>query len=501
MPVRRDGTNGADYFSSAPGAPPGAIAFDNGDTLEGGLGDDSYHLSFAPGVTSTVVVREPANAGYDLVIFDYVGQPPGTLQAYVVPAGVETAVAGPNAADAWYGITGNALDNRISVSSAQGVAWRNTANGGAGNDLVWAGSGRTRLEGGGGNDILTMDVSIAPGQVSDVEAVGGSGFDIVLVRSNGPHPGIALSLAKQGAAQALPGGTVTITQVEHLWIATPSNGAEAADTLIGNGAANLMLASSGHDSLNGGNGNDTLYGDTAGDIGLLPSAWLDQVHGFFVYGFAWMPGNDTLNGGAGDDLMSGGGARDSLLGGAGNDTLLGWLPPPDPLLPNRWTSAEDVAQAVATYQPDGADTLNGQDGNDRVEGGAGNDRLFGGTGNDTLIGGAGQDTISTEAGADVVRLLAPAEGHDRITGFTLGQDRLEISAAGFGGGLVAGEDLAARFFNGTLPAGTAPGALLYTAANGRLTWDANGSAAGGTVLIAIFDARLALTAADVAVIA
>ncbi len=501
MPVRRFGTNGADYFSNAPGAPPGAIGFDNGDTLLGGLGDDTYHLYFAPGVTPTVVVREAANAGFDVVVFDYAAQPPGTLQTYVVPAAVETAVAGPSVADGWYTITGNALDNRISVSSPQDVAWRNTGSGGAGNDLVWAGSGRTRLEGGSGNDILTMDVSMAPGSTSDVEAVGGSGFDILLVRSNELHPGVSLSLAKQGVAQALPGGTVTFTQMEHLWMATASSGAEAADTLIGNGGANLLLASSGHDSLNGGNGNDTLYGDTAGDIGLLPSAWLDQAHGFFVYGFAWTPGNDTLAGGAGDDFLSGGGAQDSLLGGTGNDTLLGWLPPPDPLLPDRWTSAEDVAQAVATYQPDGADTLYGQDGNDRIEGGAGNDRLHGGNGNDTLIGGAGKDTITTDAGADVVRILAPAEGYDRISAFTPGEDLLEISAAGFGAGLVAGEDLGARYFTSALPPGTAPGALLYTAGNGRLTWDANGSAAGGGVLIAIFNAGLALTAADISVIA
>lgn len=53
MPMRRIGTNGADIFSNAPVPGFGAIVFENGDTLQGGLGDDTYRLYFAAGVTPT----------------------------------------------------------------------------------------------------------------------------------------------------------------------------------------------------------------------------------------------------------------------------------------------------------------------------------------------------------------------------------------------------------------------------------------------------------------
>jgi Ca2+-binding RTX toxin-like protein len=85
------------------------------------------------------------------------------------------------------------------------------------------------------------------------------------------------------------------------------------------------------------------------------------------------------------------------------------------------------------------DSIAGFAGNDLIFGLAGNDSLSGGFSNDTLVGGAGNDTLLGGIGADTFRFILPTDGIDTIQDFTLSDnDRIEISAVGFGGGLVAG---------------------------------------------------------------
>lgn len=81
----------------------------------------------------------------------------------------------------------------------------------------------------------------------------------------------------------------------------------------------------------------------------------------------------------------------------------------------------------------GDDDLSGGRGADHLSGGTGDDLLRGGAGADTLIGGAGSDTLTGGAGADVFVIRAPSDsltgaGRDVITGFTPGQDRIDLSA-------------------------------------------------------------------------
>ena len=107
-------------------------------------------------------------------------------------------------------------------------------------------------------------------------------------------------------------------------------------------------------------------------------------------------GRDTLRGDAGHDVMLAGGGDDLLLGGAGNDLL------------------------------------RGDRGDDRLEGGSGADRLYGQQGDDILVGGAGADIMAGGLGADVFVFTRPSDSArgaaDRITDFTPGQDRLDLSA-------------------------------------------------------------------------
>jgi Ca2+-binding RTX toxin-like protein len=75
-------------------------------------------------------------------------------------------------------------------------------------------------------------------------------------------------------------------------------------------------------------------------------------------------------------------------------------------------------------------TLTGGTGPDVLTGGAGSDSLAAGAGRDVLIDGAGSDTLAGGAGADVFVLSADGQA-DRITDFTPGEDRLDLSAWAF----------------------------------------------------------------------
>ncbi|KAM3116138.1 PA14 domain-containing protein [Phormidesmis sp. 146-33] len=123
------------------------------------------------------------------------------------------------------------------------------------------------------------------------------------------------------------------------------------------------------------------------------------------------------------------------------------------------------------------DTLIGNAGVNQLDGGLGNDRLVGGGGFDQLTGGGGNDTF-------VYRNLT--EGGDLITDFTA-TDTFEISAVGFGSGLVAGVSLSLSaaatgvLVNGNVALGNGP-TFLYS--NGVLRFDADGRGAGSEVTIA-----------------
>lgn len=100
----------------------------------------------------------------------------------------------------------------------------------------------------------------------------------------------------------------------------------------------------------------------------------------------------------------------------------------------RARDGDDLLQGLG-----GNDRLRGDRGNDTLEGGLGDDRLNGGKGNDTLLGGDGNDRIDGDAGDDLLTGGAGSDrfkfdlrgGHDTITDFTNGEDRLDFTNFGF----------------------------------------------------------------------
>ncbi|MFM6353015.1 MAG: Calx-beta domain-containing protein, partial [Dolichospermum sp.] len=116
--------------------------------------------------------------------------------------------------------------------------------------------------------------------------------------------------------------------------------------------------------------------------------------------------------------------------------------------PNETISLQLVAGTGYTIGTTAAQiaTIINDDGTRRHVGTNGNDVLLGTTANDYLIGGAGDDNLTGGAGGDLFSFATANLGNDRIMDFDPGQDTILVSAAGFGGGLIAGDTITAAQF-------------------------------------------------------
>ncbi|MFM6041758.1 MAG: calcium-binding protein, partial [Dolichospermum sp.] len=142
-------------------------------------------------------------------------------------------------------------------------------------------------------------------------------------------------------------------------------------------------------------------------------------------------------------------------------------------------------------------TIINDDGTRRHVGTNGKDVLLGTTANDYLIGGAGDDNLTGGAGGDLFSFATANLGNDRIMDFDPGQDTILVSAAGFGGGLIAGDTItAAQFFLGST-ATNASQRFIYNSTNGALWFDVDGNGSQVGKQIATLNTGLALTFEDI----
>ncbi len=153
----------------------------------------------------------------------------------------------------------------------------------------------------------------------------------------------------------------------------------------------------------------------------------------------------TLLGLAGNDFMIGGAGNDKFDGGAGINTVSYHNAKGPVTVDLSITTAQDTGSAghdtLVNIQnligSDFGDHLTGNSQANVITGGAGNDVINGGGGNDTLIGGLGNNTLTGGDGADTFKYLAGNTGHDTITDFTVGTDKLDLSQLLQGDGATA----------------------------------------------------------------
>jgi len=446
------------------------------DTLQGGLGDDSYEV-----VGNADTVIEAVNEGTDTItlIGDW-----NRGWSYTLPNNVENLIV----ADAGVTVlaartfTGNALNNVIIGDQH----WLNSIDGGLGADTMIGGTfSDTYLVDNTGDIVIeTNSVAVDTVMSSVSFALGRNVENLTLTGTgaiNGTGNELDNVLTGNSAANVLTGGAGndtyvigagdTIVEVAGQGIDTVStdqsfalNGAwegilenvtlagTGAINATGNAGNNVLTGNSGNNVLDGGAGADQLIGglgdDTyvfgAGDtivendqaFGGIDTVITDQT---FVLGFGL--DNLTLTGAAAingtgnelDNVLTGNSAANVLTGGLGNDTYVvdgadtivelageGWA---DTVVASvSWALSAELENLTLT----GTTAINGT-------GNAQDNVLTGNSGANVLTGGTGNDTYIVDAGDTVVELAN--QGTDQVmsaASFVLGANVESLTLTGTG---------------------------------------------------------------------
>lgn len=213
-----------------------------------------------------------------------------------------------------------------------------------------------------------------------------------------------------------------------------------------------------------------------------------------------MQGNDSFVGTAGDETFLGGAGINLVDYGASVTAVQ-----VDLVLGRATGQGHDTLASIQNLRGSAfGDSLAGDGAANLLAGQGGADSLSGGAGDDTLVGGVGADQLAGGAGADVFRYGAATEGGDRLLGYVGSADQIEVSAAGFGFGLVAGMDLVATGHYAASKAGMAKGVapqFVYNTTTHQLLWDDDGRGADAAVLIVDLTGAKGWSGGEITVIA
>ena len=312
-----------------------------------------------------------------------------------------------------------------------------------------AGLTNLNINGGGGDDLLTIDLSNGPLPFNITFNGGAGGFDSLIVTGlddSGDFSAFTANYSNRndGNIQFQNSGatlsSLTYTGLEPITIEgtlsevifnlpgtndTDVRLLDIADTVDGMGNTISMMRLSGSTfettdfSISAATTSITINTNAGNDRVTIQNLDATYTGSLIVNGGT---GNDVINasgstvstilrGDAGNDTLTGSGQNDTLSGGAGKDSLNGGVG-----IDTIAESTIDAAMTLTNAQLTGNGTdklanieravLTGTAGNNTLDAAAftlGNVTLLGGNGNDMLIGGAGNDSLDGGAGTDVAR--------------------------------------------------------------------------------------------------
>jgi Ca2+-binding RTX toxin-like protein len=460
------------------------------DTLNGRGGDDK--LNGQDGNDTYIVdslgdiVTENLAEGFD-VVESYID-----IDGYTLVANVEQLILRGSAIRG----NGNTLDNLMNGNDAH-----NTLKGEGGDDTLRGGGGNDTLIGGSGNDSLV-------GVLDNDSLQGGVGDDIYDI---GDTAKIIENLNEGTDTVKIFGSYKLGDNIENLELlgngTDNGTGNNLNNNIIGNNANNILNGKGGNDSLYGGAGNDSLKGDEDND---------------YLYGDS---GINILNGGAGDDVLDGwysffsgvDSDKNTMKGGEGNDFY--YVDSGDKISESSNEGIDTVNATISFTLPNNVENLifdqisgvtgKGNKLNNTIEGYVdsildgrdGNDILTGYWGNQTLVGGKGSDTLTGGSGDDRFVFKSTKEGIDNIIDFSVVDDTIEVSKAGFGARLTANAAITSAQFTIGSAAVDSSDRFIYNNSTGGLFFDVDGIGGTGQVQLATLSTNLVLTNADIFVIA
>ena len=225
---------------------------------------------------------------------------------------------------------------------------------------------------------------------------------------------------------------------------------------FGNALANIITGNSGGNILNGGAGIDMLRGLNGSDNYVVDNS-LDVV----------------------DEAQPGSGGVDRVTSSVSFS------------LANTFTTRGQVENLLLT----GTGNLGGTGNSlaNAITGNGGANVLNGGGGTDWLTGGAGNDNFVFDSALNAVTNV------DRITDFSAPADTIRLENAIFTALATPGTLAAAAFHTGAAAHDTSD-RIIYNAASGALSYDADGTGAGAAIHFATLNPALAITNADFVVI-
>jgi serralysin len=411
------------------------------DTFAGGAGNDIYGV-----YNSATIIIENAGEGIDSV---------WSAVNYILAANVDNMYLVGNING-----TGNAGNNIISGYGAgnntiNGLEGNDTLYGGEGDDILNGGEDNDYIDGGNGNDILD-----GSGDSTGLDTfVGGSGNDTYGIYNSAAiisedvaggidtvWSAVNYTLAANVENMYLVGNIAATGNVGNNIISGYSIG---NNTIYGLGGNDILYGGEGNDYLSGGEGDDYLDGGNSNDV-------LD--------GSGDSVGIDTFSGGSGDDTYGIYNSATVVIenAGEGNDTV--------------WSAVNYILAAnIENIYLVGNINGTGNAGSNTIYGyGVGDNIIDGGDGIDNLFGGAGNDTF-----------ILSKNSADNIGDFEVGNDKLQISASAFGGGLVANVALLSTQLLVSASATVANNTIqrfIYNSSNGDLFFDADGSAGASTTV-------------------